>query len=171
MSPACAICSSCRSNGSTASACWARRRTPSADNASATDRASDSLFTASWARGKRFWVRGSRCWVRFWVLGSGFGTLDAVKSRMVAHHYWELECWQLANDLKLRVYAFTAKMPVARDVKYCDQLRESTRSAPRNIAEGFGRYRPAEFARCPAIARASFTETRNHTRAGRDLNY
>jgi len=90
---------------------------------------------------------------------------------MVAHHYWELECWQLANDLKLRVYAFTAKMPVARDVKYCDQLRESTRSAPRNIAEGFGRYRPAEFARFLEIARASLTETHNHLRDGLDLNY
>jgi hypothetical protein len=36
------------------------------------------------------------------------------------------------------------------------------RSAPRNIAEGFGRYDPREFARYLRIARASLMETRNH---------
>jgi four helix bundle protein len=35
-------------------------------------------------------------------------------------------------------------------------------SAPRNIAEGFGRYRPAEFARFVRIARGSLMETKDH---------
>ena len=90
---------------------------------------------------------------------------------MVARYYWELECWQLANELKLKVYAFIAKLPPARDFKYCDQIRESARSAPRNIAEGHGRYRPAEFARFLDFARGSLTETHNHLRDGLDLNY
>jgi four helix bundle protein len=90
---------------------------------------------------------------------------------MVARRYQDLVCWQLANELKLRVYAILAKAPVAKDLKYCDQIRDSARSACRNIAEGFGRYRPAEFARFLMIARASILETHNHLGDGLDLRY
>jgi four helix bundle protein len=34
-----------------------------------------------------------------------------------------------------------------RDLKFCDQIRDSARSSTRNIAEGFGRFEPAEFRR------------------------
>jgi four helix bundle protein len=34
---------------------------------------------------------------------------------------------------------------VIRDFRFRDQLRDSAASAPSNIAEGFGRYEPAEF--------------------------
>jgi|SRR5262245_18827719 len=90
---------------------------------------------------------------------------------MVARKYQDLVCWQLANELKLRVYAIVAKAPVAKDLKYCDQIRDSARSACRNIAEGFGRYRPAEFARFLLIARASLVETHNHLIDGIDQGY
>jgi len=50
-------------------------------------------------------------------------------------------------------------------------MRDSAASAPRNIAEGFGRYRPAEFARFLEIARGSLTETHNHLRDGRERGY
>jgi four helix bundle protein len=90
---------------------------------------------------------------------------------MVARHYQDLVCWQLANELKRRVYAFIARSTVARDFEYCDQIRGSARSAPRNIAEGFGRYRPAEFARFLLIARASLIETHNHLTDGMDQGY
>ncbi len=33
---------------------------------------------------------------------------------MVARYYWELECWQLANELKLKVYAFARFLEIAR---------------------------------------------------------
>jgi four helix bundle protein len=39
---------------------------------------------------------------------------------------------------------------------------KSARSAPSNIAEGFGRFRPREFAHFVRIARASLLETLNH---------
>ena len=90
---------------------------------------------------------------------------------MVARHYRDLVCWQLANELKLEVYAFTAKPSVAKDFKYCNQVRDSARGAPRTIAEGFGRYRPPEFARYLEFARASLTETHNHLVDGLDLGY
>jgi hypothetical protein len=59
--------------------------------------------------GSRFEVPGSR----FEVPGSRFGMIDARPSCMAARHYRELVCWQLANDLKRRVYAFIAKPTVA----------------------------------------------------------
>src|SRR5207247_100653 len=90
---------------------------------------------------------------------------------MIAWNYRELECWQLANEVKKEVYAITARKMVEKDFKFCDQIRESARSAPRNIAEGFGRFRPAEFARFLDIARGSLAETDNHIHDAVDLRY
>jgi four helix bundle protein len=90
---------------------------------------------------------------------------------MAARHYQELACWQLAHQLKLRVYAVTATSQASKDIKYCDQVRDSIRSAERNIAEGFGRFRPAEFARFLTIARGSLIETHNHLCDAADLAY
>ncbi len=90
---------------------------------------------------------------------------------MIARTYKDLVCWQLANEVKKNVYAITDRTDVARDFKFCQQIRESARSAPRNIAEGFGRYRPAEFAHFLEIARGSLLETDNHTNDGVDLRY
>jgi len=81
---------------------------------------------------------------------------------MVARHYRELVCWQLSNDLKRCVYAFIAKPPASKDFEFCKQIRGSARGAPRTISEGFGRFRPPEFARYLEFARASLIETQNH---------
>jgi four helix bundle protein len=69
------------------------------------------------------------------------------------------------------VYAITDREKVAKDIRFCQQLRNSARSAPSNIAEGFARFRPAEFAHFLEIARASLTETDNHLKDGLDLRY
>jgi len=90
---------------------------------------------------------------------------------MIAQRYQDLDCWQLSNDLKLRVYAFIATLPASRDLEFCDQIRRSARGAPRTIAEGFGRFRPKEFARYLEFARASLIETQNHLGDARDSKY
>jgi four helix bundle protein len=90
---------------------------------------------------------------------------------MIAQRYQDLDCWQLSNDLKMRVYAFLAKPPASRDSEFCDQIRRSARGAPRTIAEGFGRFRPKEFARYLEFARASLMETQNHLGDARDSGY
>jgi four helix bundle protein len=51
------------------------------------------------------------------------------------------------------------------------QLRESAASGPSNIAEGFGRYKPAQFRHFLDIAIASITETANHLRDGVDRKH
>ncbi len=57
----------------------------------------------------------------------------------------------------------------ARDGKFCEEIRKSSRSAPDNISEGFYRFNPPDFANFVRIARGSLGEVRNqllhaHTR-------
>src|SRR5262245_53883628 len=51
--------------------------------------------------------------------------------------------------------------PAAWDFRYRDQIRGVSSSAPRNIAKGCGRYRPADFARYLEFAVASLEETKH----------
>lgn len=90
---------------------------------------------------------------------------------MTARHFTELVCWQLSNELKVRIYGIIARPKVAKDFDYCDQIRKSARSAPSNISEGFGKYSAAEFRRYLNIAAGSLCETQNHLRDGLSQNY
>ncbi len=83
----------------------------------------------------------------------------------------DLVCWKLAYELKCEVLAFIAKPPASRDSKYCNQIRDSSSSAPANIAEGFGRFHSRDAARFYDIARASLMETKNHLIDGHDRGY
>jgi len=90
---------------------------------------------------------------------------------MGAKRFEDLIAWQRARDLEREVFAFTATLPAVRDGKYCDQIRESSRSATRNTAEGFGRYYPREFSRFLRIAAASLHETMNQLHHALDRGY
>ncbi len=90
---------------------------------------------------------------------------------VIAKRFEDLIAWQLAYRLQQDVFAFTATPRVARDVKYCDQIRESSRSTSRNIAEGFGRFYPKEFRRFLQIAAGSLHETKAHLLEGHDRGY
>jgi four helix bundle protein len=94
------------------------------------------------------------------------GTAVAPRWRVGANRYKDLECWQLANELKLQVYALVNNSPACRD-----QIFDSARSGPRNIAEGFARYHHPEFAHFLGVAKASIVETHNHIGDGYDLGY
>src|SRR5262245_51093850 len=80
----------------------------------------------------------------------------------MANKFEDLICWQLSSELKREVLALTAKPPASRDFEFCDQIRNSPRSAPRNIAEAFGRYYPSESHPFYQIALGSLNETLNH---------
>jgi len=88
-----------------------------------------------------------------------------------AKRYQDLVCWQLADEREQLVFALTATGPVAKDFKFCDQIRDSSSSATRNMAEGFGRYWPADFARFLTMARASLMETHNSAGSGFKKGY
>jgi four helix bundle protein len=88
-----------------------------------------------------------------------------------ARHFRELDCWQLADDLKLKVYAVSERPAIKRDFRYYEQIRDAAASGPRNIAEGFARRTHADFARFLDVARASLTECQNHLQDGVDRGH
>jgi four helix bundle protein len=81
----------------------------------------------------------------------------------------EIKAWQLSHDVKLHVYQLLEREDVRRRYKYCEQLADAARSAPSNIAEGFGRFGNKEFARFSRIAKGSLNEVLNHMIDARDL--
>lgn len=70
----------------------------------------------------------------------------------------EIAAWQRSREVRLLVYALVKRPDVARDFKFRDQLLDAARSAPRNIAEGFARYKHKEFAQFVRIAKGSMGE-------------
>jgi four helix bundle protein len=89
----------------------------------------------------------------------------------MAKSFREMHVWQLAFELQEQVVALTKSGPAAKDFKFRDQLAASARSVSANIAEGFGRYKPAEIMRFIDFARASLDETESHLRSGVMGNY
>ena len=54
----------------------------------------------------------------------------------------DLDIWQLSVELRDEINRLTDAGPVAKDFAFRNQIRDSASSAPRNIAEGVGRFRP-----------------------------
>ncbi len=69
------------------------------------------------------------------------------------------------------VLAMIAAPRVLSDRRFCEQVRDAVRSPPRNIAEGFARYNPAEFAQFLDVALGSLDELDNHLRDGAEQHY
>jgi four helix bundle protein len=93
------------------------------------------------------------------------------KIAVVVRDFRGLVCWQLSRELKCEVFAFTSEGPASHDFKCRDQIRDSSASATSNIAEGFGRFTPGEFAQYLKWARASLMETQDHLIDGHDRRY
>ena len=89
----------------------------------------------------------------------------------MAKTFRELVAWQLAFELSERIQKLLQSGRASRDFKFRDQLADSARSAPRNIAEGYGRFNPSEIAQFIDYARASLDETENHLRDGVASSY
>lgn len=91
--------------------------------------------------------------------------------RMGINDFRDLIVWQLADELRREIFAFTETGPASRDFKYRDQIREAIASACRNTAEGFDRFRPAEFARFLEFARGSLGEVQDCLVDGHNRRY
>ena len=90
---------------------------------------------------------------------------------MAATSFDQLTTWQTARAFKLAVYRLCDDGPLANDYKLRDQLRSAAASAPSQIAEGFGRFNPADFARFVGMAKASLVEAQNHLQDAVDRNH
>lgn len=87
-------------------------------------------------------------------LGSGVSSVES------------LRVWQLADDLRRCVHALAERPVVRRDFRFVSQLEDAASGVTRNIAEGYGRRRPREFARFLLIARGSLFELQDHLTDG-----
>ena len=90
---------------------------------------------------------------------------------MGARSFTDLDCWKLANEVKRGVYTLIRQGDAARDHEFRNQIRNAAASAPRNIAEGFGRYLPKEMSQYLRVANGSLMETSNHLQDGVDRGY
>lgn len=77
---------------------------------------------------------------------------------MGVKRFEDLVAWRLASRFAAEVYDVTRRGVFAEDMAFRDQLRSAADAIPANIAEGFGRYRPKDFASFLRIARSSAME-------------
>ena len=78
--------------------------------------------------------------------------------QVVARHFSELICWQLARDLRQEIFILTSKTVFDENFKLRRQLRDASSSASSNLSDGFGRTTHREFHRFLDISRASVNE-------------
>jgi four helix bundle protein len=91
---------------------------------------------------------------------NSMGTSGAFRSRVPgADRFEDLIAWQRMHELNLEIWRITEGGRVSRDFDFCRQIRDAADSAERNIAEGFGRFSPVQFAHFLDISRASAVET------------
>jgi len=79
----------------------------------------------------------------------------------------DLHAWKMARELADRIASLADRGAFRRDPALTDQILRSSRSVPSNIAEGFGRYAAADFARFLRIARGSALETQEYVHEAR----
>lgn len=88
---------------------------------------------------------------------------------MPVRNHRDLRAWQLAAEMKERILRITSDTLWSDHRWLRDQLRKAASSACVNIAEGFSRYHPKDFARFLAISRGSLSEVIEHLDDARRL--
>jgi len=83
----------------------------------------------------------------------------------------DLEIWQMARKLSLKVFHLTEAGPASKDYKFKDQIHASAGSVMDNIAEGFERSSQFEFVNFLSISKGLPGETRSQLYRGIDQKY
>jgi len=74
---------------------------------------------------------------------------------MTFKSFEELDCWKAARAAGKHIRSLIKKLPTSERFDLIDNMRRATRSATRNIAEGFGRYSYKENVQFCLISRGS----------------
>jgi four helix bundle protein len=88
---------------------------------------------------------------------------------MGVRRFTELHVWRLADELRTRIHQLTDTEAFRREAWLQGQLRRAAHSACANVAEGFGRYHPRDFARFVRTTRGSLEEVKAHLDGARLL--
>ena len=83
----------------------------------------------------------------------------------------DLEVWQVAHSLVLKVYKITGNFPSDERFRLTDQICRAAASIPTNIVEGKGRKPLKEYLQFLSIARGSAEEVKYLLLLAKDLNY
>ncbi|RPJ56825.1 MAG: four helix bundle protein [Dehalococcoidia bacterium] len=86
-------------------------------------------------------------------------------------HFQQLEVWQEAHKLVLKVYQVTKDFPGDERFGLVSQMRRAAVSVPANIVEGFKRHGKQEKIRFYNIAEGSLEELKYFFILGKDLGY
>jgi four helix bundle protein len=86
-------------------------------------------------------------------------------------NFTDLEAWQEAYDLTIKIYRFSKDFPKEEIFGIISQLRRASVSVSSNIAEGFGRYHYKDKIRFYYQARGSATEVQNLIMICLELEY
>ena len=85
--------------------------------------------------------------------------------------YKDLIAWKRAMELTKDAYLLARMLPREENYALADQIRRSSVSIPSNIAEGYGRTSPKEYARFLSMARGSSYELETQIILCVDLGY
>ena len=83
----------------------------------------------------------------------------------------DLAVYRLCEKVMLAVEAATANAAAKSDRRFCDQINDAALDAASDVAEGFVRYYPREFARFLDYALASLKEVSTRAEAGYRRRY
>jgi four helix bundle protein len=78
----------------------------------------------------------------------------------------QLDAWKLSDQLRSEIYRLTRLRAFRTAPDLARQVTNAAESACANIAEGFSRYLPNDFARFLRISRGSLSEVVEHLTAG-----
>ena len=81
---------------------------------------------------------------------------------MPIRHHTELQCWQLADELRKEVNAICEIPSVAKHFSFCESFRDAAGSTCHNLAEGFARFKSGELAQFFRYGLASLAEVEDH---------
>jgi four helix bundle protein len=83
----------------------------------------------------------------------------------------DIAAWQSARTLTNLVYSLTRSPKFKRDLGLAGQIQRATVSIMANIAEGYDRQSPKDFAHFLNMAFASATEVKSHLYVALDQDY
>ena len=85
--------------------------------------------------------------------------------------FTDLQAWQFAHKLVLKVYLLTKAFPKEETYSLVDQIKRSSISITSNLAEGFSRQGKKEKVQFYYIAKGSLTELQNQLLVAKDVGY
>ena len=90
---------------------------------------------------------------------------------MSTQTYRDLVVWQKSMDLVISIYQLCRHFPDSERFGLTSQLQRAAVSIPSNIAEGYGRLNPGDYARFLITARGSLMEVETQLQIALHLGY